>query len=265
MNRNCGALSRVVLFALAILLVRACRCRGRRAAELRETPMLAAQVAAGTLPPVAARVPLDAGRGRGYRVDRPPRRRIADADGEPEGHQDDGGLRLCPARRLYARSRIRPGYSRTGRCRGAAASSRCTCGPAINGPTASRSPRRISATGSRMSRGNKDLSPSGLPVVADAAWRAAPFRGARRADRALQLGAAEPAVPAGSGRSRARSTSIAPSHYLKQFHEKYADKETARRAGQGGRGRATGRRCTTKKTRCTGTTTRTCRRSNPGY
>ena len=33
--------------------------------------------------------------------------RIAHADGEPQGHPDDGGLRLCPAGRLHARARDR--------------------------------------------------------------------------------------------------------------------------------------------------------------
>ena len=57
MNRNCGALSRIVLL-LSLILLCGLASPGRPAAELRETPMLAAQVAAGTLPPVAARVPL---------------------------------------------------------------------------------------------------------------------------------------------------------------------------------------------------------------
>jgi peptide/nickel transport system substrate-binding protein len=56
MNRNGGALSRIV-FLLSPLLLCGIASPGPLAAELRETPMLAAQVAAGTLPPVAARVP----------------------------------------------------------------------------------------------------------------------------------------------------------------------------------------------------------------
>ena len=56
MNRNCGALSRIALL-LSLILLCGLASPGRLAAELREPPMLAAQVAAGTLPPVAARVP----------------------------------------------------------------------------------------------------------------------------------------------------------------------------------------------------------------
>ena len=74
----------------------------------------------------------------------------------------------------------------------------------------SPSPRRISATGSRMWRNNSHLSPLGAADVDAAAGRGAALRGAGRDDRALHLGAAQPALPAGARRRRARSTSIAP-------------------------------------------------------
>jgi peptide/nickel transport system substrate-binding protein len=57
MNRNGGVPRRAVLVA-CLLLASGWGASATGAAELRETPMLAAQVAAGTLPPVATRVPL---------------------------------------------------------------------------------------------------------------------------------------------------------------------------------------------------------------
>ena len=111
---------------------------------------------------------------------------------------------------------------------------------------------------------NETLSPAGLPVALLPQRREAALRGARRADGALQLVAAEPAVPAGAGRPDPLFI-YAPAHYLKQFHAKYADKDSAERPGQADAGCATGRHCTQNGQRCTATTIRICRRSNPGY
>src|SRR5215213_2443444 len=56
MNRNDGAFLRAVLL-LSLLLLSGLPLPGPATAGLRETPMLAPQVAAGTLPPVEGRVP----------------------------------------------------------------------------------------------------------------------------------------------------------------------------------------------------------------
>ena len=60
-------------------------------------------------------------------VDRPAGRRVAHADGEPEGHAADVRLRLCPAGRLHAVAGAgRRTSSKTSRSRTSAAS-RCIC------------------------------------------------------------------------------------------------------------------------------------------
>ena len=92
------------------------------------------------------------------------RRRAANADGEPERHSHDGGLRLCEARRVHAGADICPGHSQGNRRRGQSSFHLAFAqGPQMVG-WAARSARKIFATGSRMWRNNSHLSPSGLPI-----------------------------------------------------------------------------------------------------
>ena len=72
---------------------------------------------------------------------------------------------------------------------------------------------------------NEDLSPGGVLAGAAGRRQAAGIRGRRPAHRSLQLGRAQSRFPAAARRRRSRSAWSCRPHYMKQFHEKYQDKD----------------------------------------
>ena len=95
---------------------------------------------------------------------------------------------------------------------------------------------------------NQELSPSGLPLAMLPNGEAPKFEVLDDDDGPLHLAAAEPAVPAGARRRLIRSTSIAPAHYLKQFHAEIRRQGEARRRWSRRPACATGRRSTPSST-----------------
>ena len=85
----------------------------------------------------------------------------------------------------------------------------------------------------------------------DAAGRrqAAGVRGRRPVDGALHLGCAQPGLPAGARRRAAASAWCCPPHYMKQFHEKYQDKDKLDADGRRRPRSRTGRRCISRMAR----------------
>ena len=82
-----------------------------------------------------------------------------------------------------------------------------------------------------------------------------------------------PCATAGRSRTRSSCRQLAgpsplyiyrPAHYLKQFHQKYADKDGAGRAGKAGEAAQLGGASQQARHACTATTTRICRHSSPG-
>ena len=221
MNRNCGALSRIVLL-LSLILLCGLASPGRPAAELRETPMLAAQVAAGTLPPVAARVPL-----------------VPDVVEDIESIGRPGGeMRMLMASPKDTRIMVVYGYARL----------------VAYTPDLEIVPdmlERVDVEGGRIFTlhlrpghkwsdgqpftsedfrywfedvaGNKELSATGLPVVLMP--HGEPPRFEVLDEHTVRYTWAQPNplfLPALAGASPLYI--YAPAHYLKQFHKKYADK-----------------------------------------
>ena len=95
---------------------------------------------------------------------------------------------------------------------------------------------------------NKELSPVRPAAASCSSTASRPSsRCSTTTDGALQLGEAQPVLPAGAGRRRRRCSSIAPAHYLKQFHANVRRPEKLEAAGRRGTGRATGRSCISRK------------------
>ena len=152
------------------------------------------------------------------------RRRAADADGRAQGHPHDGGLRLCAAGRLHPCADARARHPQSRSMSRTAGSSRSICATDTNGRTGILSPRKISATGSRMSHKITSLSPSGLPVSMMVPGGESPhFEVLDETTVRYSWTRPNPLfLPDLAGPDPLYI--YCPSHYLKQFHEKYADK-----------------------------------------
>ena len=225
--------------------------------------MLAAQVAAGTLPPVAARVPL-----------------VPDVVEDIETIGRPGGeMRMLMASPKDTRIMVVYGYARL-----VAYTPNLEIVPDML--------ERVDVEGGRVFTlhlrpghkwsdgqpftsedfrywfedvaGNKELSPTGLPVVLMPHGEPPRFEVLDEHTVRYTWAAAEPAVSAGPGRGE-------PALHLCAGALPEAVSQEICRQGDSSprwsrrRGSATGRRCTTKKKRCTRTTTRISRRSNRGY
>ena len=102
------------------------------------------------------------------------------------------------------------------------ASSPSICARATSGRTASRSPPRISATTGRTSPTTRSCRPPGRRTFLLVDGKPPKFEVLDETDGALQLGRAQPAVPARARRAGPLYI-YRPAHYLKQFHAKYAE------------------------------------------
>jgi peptide/nickel transport system substrate-binding protein len=222
MDRNCGALRRAVL-VLSLFIAPVLVLPGpAEAAEWRETPMLKAQVAAGTMPPVAARLPLA------------PEVAETGSIGRPGGE-----LRMLMASPKDTRIMVAYGYARL-----VAYTPSLEIVPDILERIDVEEGRTFTLhlrPGHKWSDGqqftaedfrywfedvanNKELSTSGLPVVLMP--HGAPPRFEMLDPQTVRYSWAQPNplfLPALAGASPLYI--YAPSHYLKQFHKKYADKE----------------------------------------
>ena len=172
-----------------------------------ETPSLAEEVSAG--PPSPRRAPPAGAAERGAARRRRPcaraaRRRAAAAHGPCQGCTSDGRLRLCATGRLRPRlpprSRSPGRAARRGRARlHPAASARP---PVVGRPSVHQRGLPLLLGGHRHQRVPRPVRPA---ARVSGRGRAAALRGARRAHRALHVGAAEPVLPAGAGRCAARA------------------------------------------------------------
>src|SRR4051795_1240289 len=222
MNRNDGVSLRAVLLS-SLLLLLGLLLAGLAAAGFRETPMLAAQGAAGTLPPVEARVPLV-----------PSVAENVEAMGRPGGE-----LRMLMASPKDTRIMVVYGYARL-----VAYTPSLDIVPDILEKIDVEEGRTFTLhlrPGHKWSdghpftsedfrywfedmAGSKELSMSGLPVVLMP--HGEPPRFEMLDPETVRYSWARPNplfLPALAGASPLYI--YAPAHYLKQFHKKYADKE----------------------------------------
>ena len=142
-------------------------------------------------------------------------------------------------------------------------SSRCIFAPATNGPTASRSPPRISAIYREDVANNKDLSPFGLPQALLVNGQGPKFEVLNETTVRFTWDEPNPHVPAGArGAESALHLSAralpAPVPRALRRRSKKPTRSPSRPA------RAAGRGCTRRRTSNSASTTRTCRRSSRG-
>ena len=158
--------------------------------------------------------------------DRQARRRAADADRPRPRHPPARRLRLCAAGRLRPQTLelvpdILAAVDVAGRAHLHLPPAQ---GPPLVGRPA-RSPPRTSASGGRTWRRTTSLSPTGPQIQLVRRRRAAEGRDPGRAHRPLSAG---PSPTRSSCRRSPAATQLfiyRPAHYLKQFHEKYAEPE----------------------------------------
>jgi peptide/nickel transport system substrate-binding protein len=221
MRRNCGVFLRAALL-LSLFMAPGLLRSGPAAAELRETPMLKTEVAAGTIPPVESRVPLV------------PKVAEIESIGRPGGE-----LRMLMASPKDTRMMVVYGYARL-----VAYTPDLEIVPDMLERVDVEEGRTFTLhlrPGHKWSDGqpftaedfrywfedvasNKDLSMAGLPVAL------MPHGEPPRFDvldpQTVRYSWARPNplfLPALAGASPLYI--YAPAHYLKQFHKKYADKE----------------------------------------
>ena len=159
---------------------------------------------------------------------------------------------LRPARRLRREARARAGPSGEARERRRPGLHLPRSATAIAGRTAIRSRPRTSATTGRTSRTTKELSPAGMPEFMLRRRQAAPLRDPRRAHGPLQLGQAEPALPA-AARRPARPLHLPAGPLPEAVPRQVRRQGEARGAARRSRSSSPGRRCTTGSTTCSRT------------
>ena len=201
----------------------------------------------GKLPPIEKRLPqppLVVQR-------RQPRqaRRHAAQPGRPQPrHAAAGGLRLRAPGRLRPRFQPRARHPGELSRRRKGGSSRSSCARAIAGPTAIRSPPRISATTGRTWRTTRSSRP---PARRRTCWSTAQppkFEVLVRDRGALHLAQAQPAFPAAPGRRFAALH--LPAGALPEAATQEILGEGAQERRPTARRSASGRRCTTAPTTC---------------